>query len=68
MGYTIRRQGELEWVPRGDDDPRTVARLSDAMSRGGGQPRGRPRGDKEGKDTAEKKKKNTKENNGVGVD
>ena len=23
---------ELEWVPRGDDDPRSVARLSDSMS------------------------------------
>ena len=33
MGYTIFRQDELEWVPRGDDDPRTVARLSDSMTR-----------------------------------
>jgi mannose-6-phosphate isomerase-like protein (cupin superfamily) len=31
--YTIFRQPELEWVPRGDDDPRTVARLSDSMTR-----------------------------------
>ena len=30
--YTIFRQPELEWVPRGDDDPRTVARLSDSMT------------------------------------
>jgi len=33
MGYTIFRQDELEWMPRGDDDPRTVARLSDSMTR-----------------------------------
>ena len=33
MGYTIFRQDDLEWVPRGDDDPRTVARLSDSMTR-----------------------------------
>ena len=33
MGYTIFRQDELEWVPRGNDDPRTVARLSDSMTR-----------------------------------
>ena len=33
MAYTIFRQSELEWVPRGDDDPRTVARLSDSMTR-----------------------------------
>jgi mannose-6-phosphate isomerase-like protein (cupin superfamily) len=33
VGYTIFRQDELEWVPRGDDDPRTVARLSDSMTR-----------------------------------
>jgi mannose-6-phosphate isomerase-like protein (cupin superfamily) len=33
MGYAIFRQDELEWVPRGDDDPRTVARLSDSMTR-----------------------------------
>ena len=32
MSYTIFRQSELEWVPRGDDDPRSVARLSDAMT------------------------------------
>ena len=32
MGYAIFRQDELEWVPRGDDDPRTVARLSDSMT------------------------------------
>ena len=33
IGYTIFRQPELEWVLRGDDDPRTVARLSDSMTR-----------------------------------
>jgi mannose-6-phosphate isomerase-like protein (cupin superfamily) len=33
MEYTIFRQPELEWVPRADDDPRTVARLSDSMRR-----------------------------------
>lgn len=33
MGFAIFRQDELEWVPRGDDDPRTVARLSDSMTR-----------------------------------
>jgi mannose-6-phosphate isomerase-like protein (cupin superfamily) len=32
MGYTIFRNSELEWVPRSDDDPRTIARLSDAMT------------------------------------
>jgi len=33
VGYTIVRQDELEWVPRGEDDPRTVARLSDSLTR-----------------------------------
>jgi mannose-6-phosphate isomerase-like protein (cupin superfamily) len=33
MAYTIFRRDELEWVPRGDDDPRTIARLSDSMTR-----------------------------------
>jgi mannose-6-phosphate isomerase-like protein (cupin superfamily) len=32
VSYTIFRQSEVEWVPRGDDDPRSVARLSDAMT------------------------------------
>jgi mannose-6-phosphate isomerase-like protein (cupin superfamily) len=32
VGHTIFRQAELEWVPRGDDDPRTIARLSDALT------------------------------------
>jgi mannose-6-phosphate isomerase-like protein (cupin superfamily) len=32
VGYTIFRHSELEWAPRGDDDPRTIARLSDAMT------------------------------------
>jgi len=30
--YTIFQQAELEWEPRGDDDPRTIARLSDSMT------------------------------------
>ena len=33
MAYTIFRQDALDWVPRGDDDPRTIARLSDSMTR-----------------------------------
>ena len=33
MGYAIFRQDELEWALRGEDDPRTVARLSDSMTR-----------------------------------
>jgi mannose-6-phosphate isomerase-like protein (cupin superfamily) len=33
MGYAIFRQSEVEWLPRGDDDPRTIARLSDSMTR-----------------------------------
>jgi mannose-6-phosphate isomerase-like protein (cupin superfamily) len=32
MPYAILRQDELEWAPRGDDDPRSVARLSDALT------------------------------------
>ena len=32
MGHTILRQDELDWVPRGDDDPRTVAALSDSLT------------------------------------
>jgi mannose-6-phosphate isomerase-like protein (cupin superfamily) len=32
VGYAIFQASELEWVPRGDDDPRSVARLSDSMS------------------------------------
>ena len=32
MGYTIFRQADLEWEPRGENDPRTVARLSDSMT------------------------------------
>ena len=32
MGYTIFRPDELEFVPRADDDPRSVARLSDALA------------------------------------
>jgi quercetin dioxygenase-like cupin family protein len=32
VDYTIFRPDELEWIPRGDDDPRTLARLSDALT------------------------------------
>ena len=32
MGYTIFRADELPFAPRGEDDPRSVARLSDALS------------------------------------
>jgi mannose-6-phosphate isomerase-like protein (cupin superfamily) len=32
VAYAILRPDELEWVPRGDDDPRSVARLSDALT------------------------------------
>jgi mannose-6-phosphate isomerase-like protein (cupin superfamily) len=32
VGYTIFRQSELEWIPRGDDDPRRIAGLSDALT------------------------------------
>ncbi len=33
MGYAIFHAGELEWQPRGENDPRLVATLSDAMTR-----------------------------------
>jgi mannose-6-phosphate isomerase-like protein (cupin superfamily) len=33
VGYTIFRQPELEWVQRGDDDTRSIARLSDSLTR-----------------------------------
>jgi quercetin dioxygenase-like cupin family protein len=32
VGYTIFQAGELEFVPRGEDDPRSLARLSDALA------------------------------------
>jgi quercetin dioxygenase-like cupin family protein len=32
VSHTTFRPDELEWVPRGDDDPRSVARLSEALS------------------------------------
>ena len=32
MAYTVFRQSELEWVPRGESDSRTIARLSDSMT------------------------------------
>ena len=31
MGFTIFRQSELEWVPRGGEGGRTIAQLSDAL-------------------------------------
>ncbi|HXG76294.1 MAG TPA: cupin domain-containing protein [Gaiellaceae bacterium] len=33
MGYHVLHASELQWEPRADDDPRTIARLSDALSR-----------------------------------
>lgn len=33
MSFTIFRPDELEFQPRGEDDPRSVARLSDSMTR-----------------------------------
>jgi len=33
MGYAIFRQDEVEWAPRDDGSGRTVARLSDSMTR-----------------------------------
>ncbi|MGH3019816.1 MAG: cupin domain-containing protein [Gaiellaceae bacterium] len=32
MGFTIFRTDELDFEPRGDDDPRSFARLSDALA------------------------------------
>jgi mannose-6-phosphate isomerase-like protein (cupin superfamily) len=32
MPYSVFRQSELEWVPRGENDSRTIARLSDSMT------------------------------------
>lgn len=32
MGFTIFRQDELEWAPRKEGDPRTVATLSDGLT------------------------------------
>ena len=32
MGFTIFRQSELEFEPRAENDPRTIARLSDALT------------------------------------
>jgi mannose-6-phosphate isomerase-like protein (cupin superfamily) len=32
MAYTVFRRSELEWVPRGESDSRTIARLSDSMT------------------------------------
>jgi mannose-6-phosphate isomerase-like protein (cupin superfamily) len=33
MGFTIFRQPEVEWEPRDDASGRTIARLSDSMTR-----------------------------------
>jgi len=33
VGYTIFRQNEIEWEPRGDGSGRTIGRLSDSMTR-----------------------------------
>jgi mannose-6-phosphate isomerase-like protein (cupin superfamily) len=33
VGFTIFRREELVFEPRGDDDPRSIARLSEAMTR-----------------------------------
>jgi mannose-6-phosphate isomerase-like protein (cupin superfamily) len=33
VGFTILRQDELEWVARREGDPRTVATLSDALTK-----------------------------------
>jgi mannose-6-phosphate isomerase-like protein (cupin superfamily) len=32
VGHTIFREAELEWVPRGEDDRRSIAALSDALT------------------------------------
>jgi mannose-6-phosphate isomerase-like protein (cupin superfamily) len=32
MAYTIFRPGEVEWTPRAEDDSRSIARLSDALT------------------------------------
>jgi mannose-6-phosphate isomerase-like protein (cupin superfamily) len=32
VGYTIFRQSEVEWEPRGDETGRTIARLSDSLT------------------------------------
>ena len=31
MGYTVFQSGELAFEPRGEDDPRMVARITDAL-------------------------------------
>jgi mannose-6-phosphate isomerase-like protein (cupin superfamily) len=33
VSYTVFRADELDFVPRGDDDPRSIAKLSDSMTR-----------------------------------
>jgi mannose-6-phosphate isomerase-like protein (cupin superfamily) len=33
VGYTIFREGELDWQPRGENDPRSVATLSESMTK-----------------------------------
>lgn len=33
MPYTVFHTAELDWQPRGENDPRSVAQLSDAMTK-----------------------------------
>ena len=33
MPFTIFHEGELDWQPRGDNDPRSYAALSDSMTK-----------------------------------
>jgi mannose-6-phosphate isomerase-like protein (cupin superfamily) len=33
VGYRILQAAELEWVPRGENDPRTIAAVSDALTK-----------------------------------
>jgi mannose-6-phosphate isomerase-like protein (cupin superfamily) len=33
VSYTVFRADELDFAPRGDDDPRSIAKLSDSMTR-----------------------------------
>jgi len=33
VGFTIFHEGELDWQPRGESDPRSVATLSDALTK-----------------------------------
>jgi quercetin dioxygenase-like cupin family protein len=33
VGFTIHHAGDLEWRPRGENDPRSVAPLSDSLTK-----------------------------------